>query len=99
MGEKVGEAGGRSKTSRIHSRYVSSKMGKEEKRAATASKSAARLRCCHKGPRNPPRLLGSSNARPAASRNFAANKEVEPRCRSTKSRISTRGGPNNSYPP
>ena len=60
-------------------------MGNEENRAATLSKSAERFRCCHKGVRMPGRRLGSNRARLAASRNFAAKREVLPNCRSTNS--------------
>src|ERR1700693_2911866 len=69
----------------IHSRYVSKIIGNEEKREATANKSAARLRCCHNGARIPGRRFGNSSAREAASRNLAANKDVEPSWRRTNS--------------
>ena len=89
-------AASRSKTSRTHSRYVSSSIGKLEKRDATASRSAARLRCCHSGARTPGRRRGSSSARAAASRNLAANSEVLPSCRSTRSFNSAGAGSSHS---
>src|SRR6202163_845231 len=82
---RIPAAAGKSNTSRIHSRYVSRIMGNEEKREATANKSAARLRCCHNGARMPGRRLGNNSAREAASRNLAANKEVDPSWRRTNS--------------
>ena len=42
------------------SRYVSSSIGNEPKRLATASRSAARWRICHSGVRASPRRRGSS---------------------------------------
>ena len=44
----------------------------------------------------PGRLLGRSSARPAASRNFAANREVLPSWRSTRSRNSAADGNNSA---
>ena len=52
-----------SKTSRRHSRYASSSIGNDPNRAATASRSAARLRCCQSGLRPPGRRFGRSSAR------------------------------------
>ena len=43
---------------------------------ATASRSAARWRCCHSGVRRSGRRRGSSSARPAHSRNRAENSDV-----------------------
>src|SRR3954466_2696238 len=82
---KMRVAAGKSKTSLRHSRHVSSNIGNEGKREATFSRSAARLRCCHNGARIPGRRRGRSNARAETSRNFAANNEVLPSCRITKS--------------
>src|SRR4051794_35567062 len=62
----------RSSTSRTHSRYVSSRIGNDEYREATAIRSDARLRCCQSGARTPGRLFGRRSALPAASRNLAA---------------------------
>ena len=50
--------------------------GNDPKRDATASRSAARLRCCQSGARMPGRRFGSSSDRAAFSRNFAANSAV-----------------------
>ncbi len=43
------------------------------------------MRCCHSGVRMPGRRRGNSRARAAASRNLAANSEVAPSCRRTRS--------------
>ena len=81
-----------SKTSRRHSRYASSSIGNDPYFAATPSRSAARLRCCHSGLRPPGRRFGSSSARAAASRNFAANSAVPPSCRTTSASTSSDAG-------
>ena len=67
-------------------------IGNEPKRAATASRSAARLRCCHSGARCPGRRRGSSSARPAASRKRAAKSAVEPSWRTTSRSTSSGSG-------
>ena len=67
---------GTSNTSCKHSRLVSNKMGNVGYLAATASKSAARWRCCHSGVRWSGRRRGNSRARAAHSRNRAANNAV-----------------------
>ena len=85
-----------SNTSRRHSRYVSSRMGKSGKRAATVSKSAARRRCSQSGDRRPGWRRGSSSARAAFSRKRAANSAVEPSSRTTISSTSSGSGSSNS---
>ncbi len=67
-------------------------MGNEPYRAATPSRSCARLRCCHSGARRPGRRRGRSSARPAHSRNRAANSDVAPSCRITSPSISSGSG-------
>ena len=71
-------------------------IGNEPKREATASRSAARLRCCHSGARAPGRRRGSSKARPAASRKRAANIAVDPSCRTTSRSTSSGSGTNSA---
>jgi len=83
---------GMSKKSRRHSRYVSSSTGNDPYRDATASKSAARLRCCQSGARRPGRRLGSNSERAAFSRNFAANSAVAPSWRTTSDCTSSGSG-------
>ena len=67
---------GRSNTSCRHSRDVSSRIGKLGYLEATASRSAARWRCCHSGVRRSGRRRGSSSARAAHSRKRAENSDV-----------------------
>jgi hypothetical protein len=67
---------GRSNTSCTHSREVSSRIGKLGYFDATASRSAARWRCCHSGVRRSGRRRGSSSARAAHSRKRAENNDV-----------------------
>ena len=67
---------GRSNTSCRHSRDVSSRIGNVGYFDATASRSAARWRCCHSGVRRSGRRRGSSSALAAHSRNRAENSEV-----------------------
>ena len=67
---------GTSNTSCRHSRDVSSRIGNVGYLAATASRSAARWRCCHSGVRRSGRRRGSSSARAAHSRNRDENSAV-----------------------
>ena len=55
---RISRRAGRSNTSARHSRYVSTRIGKEPYRLATASRSAARWRCCQSGVRVPGRRRG-----------------------------------------
>ncbi len=71
-------------------------MGKLPYRCATASRSAARLRCAHSGLRLPGYRLGRSSARAAFSRKRAAKSEVPPRLRVTMSSTSSGAGKNSS---
>src|SRR6185437_13344745 len=57
---------GRSKTSRRHSRYVSSTMGNDGYWEATESRSWARFRWAQRGVRFPGERRGRSSARAAA---------------------------------
>ncbi len=70
--------------------------GKDPNREATASRSAARLRCCQSGARRPARRRGSSSARPATSRNFAAKIALPPSCWSTSDSTASGDGTNRS---
>ena len=67
---------GTSNTSCRHSRDASSRIGNVGYLAATASRSAARWRCCHSGVRWSGRRRGSSSARPAHSRKRDENSAV-----------------------
>ena len=81
-----------SKWSTRHSRYVSSTIGKSRNCEATFSSEAARRRSAHKGDRFPGLRLGSSNERPAFSRNRAPKNGVSlSRCRRMSSTASAAG--------
>ena len=69
---------GTSKTSRRHSRTVSSTIGNDGYWLATSSSCADRWRCCHSGVRRPGLRRGSSSARLAHSRNRDANSALAP---------------------
>jgi hypothetical protein len=80
---------GTSNTSCRHSRDVSRRMGNDGYLAATANRSAARWRCCHKGVRLSGRRLGNSSARAAHSRNRAENSDVPGSAATTSSSMSS----------
>ena len=85
-----------SKTSRSTSRYVSRMIGNEPYWLATASRSAERWRCIHRGVRCPGRRRGRRSARAAFSRKRAA-KSAEPPS-SAVSRSSISSGSNSRAP-
>src|SRR5260221_4018889 len=76
MRRRVSTRPGRSKTSRRHSRYVSSKIGNDAWRDATARRSYARFRCAQSGVRFPGKRRGSKSARAAHSPQRAAKSDV-----------------------
>ncbi len=80
---------GTSNTSCRHSRLASSRIGKLGYFAATASRSAARWRCCQSGVRVSGRRRGRSRARAAHSRKRAENNEVWGSVETTSSSMSS----------
>ncbi len=89
MPPRTSRRAGRSKTSDRHSRTVSSTIGNEPYRLATARRSAERWRCIHSGVRCPGRRRGRSSARAAFSRKRAANSDEEPSWASTSSSMAS----------
>ena len=78
MSRSSAVSAGTSKTSRRHSRTVSSTIGNAGYWLATSSSCAERCRCCHSGVRRPGWRRGSSSARLAHSRNLDANSALAP---------------------
>src|ERR1019366_3457293 len=91
---RISARDGRSKTSRRHSRYVSSTIGNDGYCEATDRRSCARFRWAQSGVRFPGERRGRSSALAAASRKRAAKSDVCPSDCTTSDSTSADGGKN-----